>query len=220
MRSERLLFILFLAAFLVMAAVSFERYSRGVHLDYYLYPAITCLVSAALLTLPIILRWKGTLTLPMWFISLIFLALFLHCVGVVERFYDDISWWDNLTHFLSSMLVSAMGFMAVYLVDWYVEEIYIPVKVMPFIIVAVGCSFGVLWEIMEWSADLVLATGMQYSLDDTMQDLLMDLLGAFTMGVLGWFFLHHRSPGELAQELGVEKQFSRLGAWWDERNSQ
>lgn len=220
MKWEKPLFFMFLASFLTMAALSFERYSRGVHLDYYLYPAITCLVSALLLALPILLRWKRVVTLPVWFISLIFLALFLHCIGVVERFYDDLFWWDNLTHFLSSMLVSAMAFMAIYLIDWYVEEIYIPAKVMPFIIIAVGCSFGVLWEIMEWSADLILGTGMQYSLDDTIQDLLMDLLGALTMGVMGWMFLHHRSPGELAQELGVENQFARLGAWWDARNSQ
>jgi hypothetical protein len=219
MRGERALFSAYLVSFIFMAAVSMERFVRGVHLDYYLYPAITCILCAAALALPVALRRKGTVTLPVWLITLIFLALFLHCLGVVERYYDDKFWWDNLTHFLSSMIVSAIALIAISLVDWYVEELLIPVRVMPFIITAVGCSFGVLWEVSEWSFDIVLGTGMQYSLDDTMQDLLMDLLGSSAMGTVGWLFLHQRSPGELAQGLGVESYFVLLEEWWDARNT-
>lgn len=217
-KEEKILYSMFALSFVALILVSLVRLSQHLHADYYLYPALTCFISMLVLGIPIYLRVTEKITLPMWFISLIYLALFLHCIGLVERYYDDVFWWDNITHFLSSMLVSAIGFITVFLIDWYVDEIHIPPRVMPFIIVAVGCSFGVLWELLEWSSDLILGSATQYSLDDTMHDLLMDFLGSVTMGVLGWFFLQRRSPGELAQELGVEELFLRLGRWWNALN--
>lgn len=215
---ENVLYALFLLSFLLLIIQSLDGTFSQEKFNDKIYPILTCLGSMLMLSIPIHLRLTRKVILPLWFFSLIYLALFLHCLGLVNGYYDDLFWWDGITHFLSSMMVTAIGFIVVFLIDWYVEEIRIPPRVMPFIIIAIGCSFGVLWELLEWSFDLIFGTSTQYSLDDTMQDLLTDLLGAVTMGVLGWFFLQRNSPGELAQELGVEELFLRIGRWWGALN--
>ncbi len=213
MKGERGILTLFMLILFGMAAYSIGSELFGASTNGY-YAGATCLVSGIAISIPIVLRWRDKITLPVWFIFLIFLALFLHALGVMQGYYDTLNWWDSVTHYFSSMMVAAISFIFIYLADWYLESVHIPPRLMPVIVVAVGCSFGVIWEIFEWSADTLFDTGMQYSLDDTMQDLLMDFLGALTMGVVGWIYLRQHSPGDLAMELGLDPYLSRLSEWW------
>lgn len=46
-------------------------------------------------------------------------------------------------------------------------------------------ALGAFWEIMEFASDQILATSYQHGLDDTMWDLITDLVGGGIIGVLG-----------------------------------
>jgi hypothetical protein len=55
---------------------------------------------------------------------------------------------------------------------------------------ALACTVGVFWEFAEWAADIFLHTHIQYSVGETMRDLIADAAGATTTLTLlllaGW----------------------------------
>jgi len=56
-------------------------------------------------------------------------------------------------------------------------------------------SLGAFWEITEFVSDQILGTQLQISLEDTMHDLMFDLVGGVFIGVLGDAYLK-RTPKE------------------------
>ncbi|MBU4536467.1 hypothetical protein KJ603_00305 [Patescibacteria group bacterium] len=54
-------------------------------------------------------------------------------------------------------------------------------------------ALGVIWEIFEFSVDNVFGVNMQKSgLVDTMKDLTLDVIGAFFISFLGYFYLKYK----------------------------
>jgi len=54
-------------------------------------------------------------------------------------------------------------------------------------------SIGVLWEIFEYGMDQVFGLNMQKSgLQDTMWDLIVDVVGAAFISILGWGYINNR----------------------------
>jgi hypothetical protein len=114
-------------------------------------------------------------TLPLWIAA----AGLLHAVGMLGP-YDDIWWWDHVTHFVSAALVAALVHAAV---------VAGSADTAPFGAVAAATvlftlAAGVLWELGELIArelgerfdiDPVL---VHYGWDDTALDLGFDLVGA------------------------------------------
>jgi hypothetical protein len=111
------------------------------------------------------------------------LAIFLHSIGNFAL-YDNIAGWDNVTHALSASVVAAAGYTIIRAIDIYIDEIYIPPKVLFIFILLFVLASGVLWEIFEFLIDELTtmfgyeASMTQYGINDTMTDLLFDLLGA------------------------------------------
>ncbi|WP_406655981.1 hypothetical protein V7O62_09090 [Methanolobus sp. ZRKC2] len=111
------------------------------------------------------------------------LAIFLHSIGTFA-FYESIARWDNITHVLSASIVATAGYTIIRAIDIYSNDIFIPPKVLFLFILLFVLATGVLWEIFEFlsggiSSELgyeaVLA---QHGINDTMVDLLFNLLGA------------------------------------------
>ena len=122
------------------------------------------------------------------------LAVFLHSIGTFA-FYDNVARWDNITHVLSASVVAAAGYTLIRAIDIYVDEIYIPPKVLFVFILLFVLATGVLWEIIEFLSD-ELTTGFgydailaQHGINDTMMDLLFDLLGAVFAATWGTAYL-------------------------------
>ncbi|WP_247000622.1 hypothetical protein [Halosolutus gelatinilyticus] len=128
-------------------------------------------------------------------------AVFLHAFGIVglpgsaTNFYGDVWWWDHMTHALSSSLVAAAGYATVRALDEHTTEIYLPRKFVAVFILLFVLAFGVLWEILEFAIALsaeafgVGAVLTQYGLDDTMLDLVFDLIGGLVVALWGWVYL-------------------------------
>lgn len=104
--------------------------------------------------------------------------------GTMLMFYDLISWWDLLMHFFSGVI---LGFTAIKILG-----ALHPQSIHPFLsfifIVGFACLGGVVWEIYEFSADILLNLDTQRVLStgvaDTMADLITDFLGGVFVACL------------------------------------
>ncbi len=142
--------------------------------------------------LPKMLRQNFKVYLPIEFdfiaIVFVFAAIFL---GEVHSYYTRFWWWDVVLHSGSGFLLGIAGFVLVYVLN---QEQRMVEKMKPGFIALFGFAFavalGAVWEIFEFSMDIIFGVHMQKSgLIDTMGDLIVDTLGAALIAILGYFFI-------------------------------
>jgi len=121
-------------------------------------------------------------------IVFIFMTLFL---GEVLDFYNRYWWWDIVLHAESGFLLGIVGFVMVYILN---ENESVNLDLSPAFIALFAFMFsiglGAMWEIFEFAMDSLFGLDMQKSgLVDTMWDLIIDTIGAFTISVMGYGYL-------------------------------
>lgn len=111
-------------------------------------------------------------------------AVFLHSLGSLW-FYGDVGAYHNLTHAVSATVVAGAGYATMRAVETHARGVSFPRRFTFLLVVLFVFSFGVLWEILEFSLDRAAATLgreelvlAQHGLRDTMTDLVFDTLGA------------------------------------------
>lgn len=169
-------------------------------------------VSLAVSEVPSILRRDLRIVLPVELNLWIVLALFLHVIGGVSGFYDNLPGWDHITHAMSSSLIAALGFVIVAALDKYVDSICLPTPFLALFIVMFTMAMGVSWELMEYVIDEVSGSNMQYSLSDTMVDLLFDLLAGLIVAVCGLYYLRRGSRDRFVDSLQLDEAKDRVVA--------
>lgn len=118
-------------------------------------------------------------------------------LGEMNNFYDKIPWWDTMLHATSGIILGLLGFMFVYLLNKNSES---NVNLSPIFVVLFAFCFaitmGVFWEFFEYGADRLLGYNMQKfrmpgqdGLVDTMEDLIVDTIGAIVACVFGWLYI-------------------------------
>ncbi|SIR85093.1 hypothetical protein SAMN05421858_4169 [Haladaptatus litoreus] len=138
--------------------------------------------------------------LTLWIV----VPVFLHAIGTVGL-YQSIGLWDQLTHALSSSVVAAAGYTVVRALDVHADSIYLPKEFMFVFILLFTLAFGVLWELLEFGLDGIASTTgtesvlAQYSLGNTMLDLVFDTVGGVVVALWGARYLSHVSDA-LASE--------------------
>ncbi len=158
------------------------------------------LVGLLVTFLPALLEKKYELTMDPALILWITSAVFLHALGTVAlpgslSFYRTLSWWDHMTHALSSSVVAAGGYATVRALDEHHEDIYLPRKFMFAFILVFVLAFGVIWELLEFG--ILGAAGMigaetvltQYGLEDTMKDIVFNTAGGLLVAFFGEIYL-------------------------------
>lgn len=129
----------------------------------------------------------------------IFATLFL---GEVRDWYERYWWWDAALHTSSGLLLGLLGFMIVYVLN---EDAAVDMHMRPAFVALFAFFFavglGAIWEIFEFAMDQWLGTNMQPAtatdpsgLTDTIQDLIVDTIGAAAVSLWGWRYL--RRPHE------------------------
>jgi hypothetical protein len=124
-------------------------------------------------------------------IGFVFASVFL---GETRDFYGRFWWWDVLLHATSGGLLGALGFLLVYVLN---ETPRIELRMRPrFLAVFAFCfavTIGTAWEIFEFAVDRSFGTTMQKptprdpsGLTDTMEDLIVDAIGAAVVVALGY----------------------------------
>ncbi len=170
----------------------------------YVLMFLQCLLGIAALLLPRWLSQKCGLEIPSRMIILY--ALFLYCaiyLGEVRGFYYLIPRWDTVLHAFSGVALGALGFSVLSLLN---KSERVPLTLSPLFVALFSFCFAVaadvLWEIYEFFADSVFLTNMQkhstgsgapllgkLALADTMEDLIVDVVGAFLVSAGGYISL-------------------------------
>lgn len=133
-------------------------------------------------------------------------AMSLQGWGEATDLYDRLSWFDTVVHVVLPCLVAPVLYIGLARLDVVPDprdethtEHYVGLFVLT---LALGAAMGAVWEIVEWTSDGLFGTGLQEGNDDTMRDLLADLVGSLIgAGLLvlwtleGWGSVR-RIPGE------------------------
>lgn len=170
--------------------VGLERRAVGV--------VVTTAIALAVTKLPAVLERDYGLELDagltLWLTS----AVFLHAFGVVGvpgtdvSLYAGVPGYDHVTHTLSASVVAGVGYTTVRALDRHATAIRLPGRYVFAFILLFVIAFGVLWEVVEFSAGQVAAAGgvqtegfTQHGLRDTMLDLVFDAGGGVVVAVWG-----------------------------------
>lgn len=173
----------------------------------YVLMFIQCTLGVVVMFLPSIIGKKLSIEIPsnMYILFIVFLYCAIY-LGEVKSFYYTIPFWDTILHTFSGAMLGALGFSFVNLLN---DNEKVTVNMSPlFVAVFALCfavSLGVLWEIYEFSFDGLLSLNMQKfalengtlligraALQDTMKDLIVDILGALVISVIGYIALKNK----------------------------
>lgn len=155
---------------------------------------VNSLVGLAVTFLPGMLEKKHDMVMDPGLVLWITSAVFFHGIGTLGP-YREVWWWDHLTHALSSSVVAAAGYASFRAFDEHRDDIHFPEKIFFVFILIFVVAFGVLWELLEfWIAGAAEVIGAktiltQYGLEDTMKDLVFDIVGGSLVAVSGEFYL-------------------------------
>lgn len=124
-------------------------------------------------------------------IFFLILILAINMAGLYYQWYLNYSWFDQILHFSGGFLIAIL--FSIYLKDHLLDNSKLKNTL---IILGVVSFIGLIWEFSEYMANIVLSpiiynffsvkTYFMGDLNDTVNDLLMDIVGA---GVFS-FFLH------------------------------
>jgi len=168
---------------------------------------LQCILGIIAMLLPGLLEHRIHLVIPSR--MMVMYALFLFAaiyLGEVKNFYFKVPNWDMILHAFSGGMLGALGFSFIVLLN---NTDRVPVNMSPLFIVVFSFCFavalGAIWEIYEYTFDGLLHLNMQKfalengtgligreALADTMQDIIVDCIGALFTSVLGYISLIHK----------------------------
>lgn len=141
-------------------------------------------------------------------------------VGEIGELYVKSKIFDSILHTLSGSMIAILGFSIIRLLN---NSEKVDLKLNPmFVAIFVVCfsiTIGVLWECVEFAADMITGSNMQrYSdsvtrepflgrdaLFDTMKDLVLDTIGALVVAIISYVDLK-KQRGHTAIKWFIEKK--------------
>jgi len=152
--------------------------------QYFIF--IVGIISLFLTFLPLMIKKRFDISLP-WILNFfIVFALYLFMAGIYLEWYVDYSpYYDKFSHFFGSITVALLSFVYVAIIEKYSKIKFGRINSFIFIIIFT-MALGGLWEIMEFSTDIIFGTKNQYSLVDTMYDLIFDLIGGVVVAIISY----------------------------------
>lgn len=173
--------------------IGLERRDAGV--------VLTAAVALGVAKLPALLERDYEIELDTGLTLWITAAVFLHALGVggipgTEQIpYRTVPGYDHVTHSLTATVIAAVGYTTVRALDGHSDNVHLPPRFTFAFVLLFVIAFGVFWEIIEFTVNLVTAAmnlevsgATQHGLDDTMFDLLFDAVGGVI--VAAWGHVH------------------------------
>ncbi len=108
-------------------------------------------------------------------------------------FLRRVFWWDHLTHFISVALISILEFTILLTVTRLSDTLCLPNFVILVIILLFILATRIIWEIFEFFSDQLFGTKMQYELEDTVFDMVYNILGAAFASLIGYRYFLSKS---------------------------
>ncbi len=111
----------------------------------------------------------------------------LHLLAIKLGFYILIPNFDVPMHFAGGMAIAAMGIQLTNLFEKNKLVLYKNPIIRVIFLLAIVASAAMLWEIGEFLADQLLNVSLQFSLFDTMKDMILGFIGGAIV-VISWAF--------------------------------
>ena len=199
--------ILAVAMGVVLLALCASAYSGGVHgLLVELFCAVVCFV-------PAVCRRVGIVSLPGTITFLIALAVFLHAFGLLSGAYDDVSYFDTITHTLSSAVVGLLVFYALITIQHFGGgRVNFEGRGLAVFTALIALTFSVYWEVMEYATDMFTGSVTQYSPYDTLTDLVCDSAGTFLASLWSGAYMRGRTVADAIGELQLGARLRRVAS--------
>jgi hypothetical protein len=170
--------------------------------------------------LPLILGKRFDVQIPHGFETLAVIFLYMSLfLGESQGYYTRFWWWDLVLHSGSAFLLGILGFLLVYILNEK-KEIDLDLKpgFVAFFAFMFAVGMGTIWEIFEYFMDRVLGLNMQKSgLQDTMWDLIVDVIGAAIISFLGWGYIQTRETDSFL-ERWIEDFINNNPHFFQEKN--
>ena len=185
-------------------------YQPNITINVLIFCALQYVVILAILTLPIVLRKRFMIQIPL--IITVMCAMFGFVAMVMGdglNFYGKYSWWDSVLHLFSSCVLAFVGLWIITIIFDKQEQLVLSNKLFLSLYVLIfGLSCGAMWEICEYAYDAFFGTNTQQfmatttasitsandiplcgheALRDTMTDLILDLVGSLIMSIYVFF---------------------------------
>ncbi len=144
----------------------------------------------ALSLAPLVLADRFGITLPVPFVAAVTVFVVASIfMGEAFDFYERVWWWDLALHASSAIGFGLVGFVFV-LMMFEGDRFAAPPWALCLLAFGLAVTVGVSWEIFEFLMDQWLGLNMQKSgLQDTMEDLMVDVIGAGFASFLGYIYL-------------------------------
>lgn len=170
----------------------------------YLY-ALATFIAFIVSLIPSVVERNYRITLPFELDLLFTLMVFLHSfVGEALDMYSKFELFDKALHLYGGIVIAMLGFLVVYTLH-YTRKVKLSLPLVGFFTISFTMAVGAMWEIGEFTADKLLDSHAQNGLDDTMFDMIVDLIGGVVVSVLGMVYVRFSHPDErirLARPLG------------------
>ena len=154
--------------------------------------------------LPDFFERKFNMDIPSYLV--IMYLIFLYCaifLGEVRSFYYQVPYWDTILHCFSAAMLGLLGYSVIFLLN---SNKSVPLQLSPAFMCLFAFTFavmcGVLWEFYEYIFDGLWGMNMQKfmaedgtvfvghaALADTMEDLMVDTLGAGIVCLINYAIL-------------------------------
>lgn len=148
------------------------------------------LATLVLSVAPVVLANRLDITLPIPFVASVTLFVVASIfMGEAFDFYERVWWWDLALHGSSAIGFGLVGFIFV-LMMFEGDRFAAPPWAMCLMAFGLAVTVGASWEIFEFLMDQWFGLNMQKSgLTDTMEDLIVDVIGAGFASWLGYVYL-------------------------------
>lgn len=124
-------------------------------------------------------------------------------LGEIGNFYATVSWWDDMLHTMSGVLIAIVGFSLIKILNKNVKSFSASPLFTAIFVVCLAMTIGAIWEIFEFSVDSLVGSNMQryrdsitqepfvgqQALVDTMSDLIEAFLGSMIVAITGYIMM-------------------------------
>lgn len=167
---------------------------------------VECIVGIIGFLIPIIISKKAKIIIPP-ILFIIYILFLFGCIVLGEVFdlYNVIPKWDIILHTYSGLMLGLIGLSFAYLLNK--DNVKLSLIFIAIFIFCFAISIGVVWEIIEFTNDSIFAGNAQRyltedsialigrdALMDTMEDLIVDTIGALVISVFSYISIKHNKP--------------------------
>ncbi len=190
----------------------FMTYLSAVDTDRTAYKLWTGVLCALFCLIPMLFRHAGIMKLPLILVVMIEVSIFVHAYGVLLLLYDDIVWYDTITHLAASITIAVLVFYTLISVQQFDHGTHFGPKGIPLFIALIMTTLSIYWEVLELVVDTTTGINMQYSPWDTIRDMVCNEAGTIIVSVAVTIYLMRHTDEEFIDSLQLSPSLKRVAS--------